>query len=167
MPYGSALDTAAARSAISRGNNREAARYLREGGNNPVQNITGTTGNLISGTNTINVATGGTTLLLPAATGSQEIVRAVVQTAITSGNVIIKTKTNADFFVGMLTYATTTFAAGSTEALGGTDALLTLVAASGGVKGTVITFTDIAPNLWLVQGTLSSTTAATNAGAWA
>jgi hypothetical protein len=167
MPYGSALDTAAARNAIQHGDMREASRYLREGGNNPVQNITGTTGTLIPGTNLINVATGGTTLLLPAANGSQNHVRIVVQTAITSGNVIIKAATNADFFVGMLTYATTTFAAGSTEALGGTDALLTLVAASGGVKGTTITFTDIAPNLWLVQGTLSSTTGATNVGAWA
>jgi hypothetical protein len=167
MPYLSSLDSAAARNAIAGGDNRETARYLSEGGNNPIQNITGTTGRLISGTNLINVATGGTTLTLPAASGSQATVRAVVQTAITSGNVVIKTATNADFFVGMLTYATTTFAAGSTEALGGTDALLTLVAASGGVKGTTITFTDIAPNLWLVQGTLSSTTGATNAGAWA
>jgi hypothetical protein len=64
-------------------------------------------------------------------------------------------------------FATTTFAAGSTEALGGTDALITLVAASGGVKGTYITFTDIATNLWLVDGIMAATTAATVVGVWA
>lgn len=167
MPYTSALDSAAARSAISRGDDLALERYLREGGNNPVQTLTATTGNLIAGTNLINVATGGFNYLLPAATGTQNHVRVVIQTAIASGTCIIRTKTNADFFVGMMTYATTTFAAGSTHALGGTDALLTITAAAGGVKGSTITFIDIAPNLWLVQGTLSSTTGADIATAWA
>ena len=167
MPYTSTLDSAAARSAISRGDDLALERYLREGGGNPVQNITAATGNLIPGTNLINKATGSNVYLLPAATGSQNTVRVVIQTTITSGSCIIKAATNADFFVGMLAFATTTFAAGSTEALGGTDALFTLVAASGGVKGTAISFIDVAPNLWLVQGVLASTTAATVAGAWA
>ena len=123
MPYTSTLDTAAARAAISKGDDLALERYLREGGNNPVQNITAATGNLIPGTNLINKATGSNVYLLPAATGSQNIVRVVIGTTITSGSAIIKTATNADFFVGMMTFATTTFAAGSTEALGGTDAL--------------------------------------------
>jgi hypothetical protein len=84
-----------------------------------------------------------------------------------SGNGIIRTNTTADSFVGGMMFGTTSFAAGSTEVAGGTDALITLVAASGGVKGTVITFTDIAPTLWLLEGILASTTAATVLGAWA
>jgi hypothetical protein len=168
MPY-TTLDAAAARRAIYHGDDATLERYLREGGQSPTtpMSTTATTGLLSPGTNLINKATGGFTYTLPPATGSQTVVRAVVQTAITSGNGIIKTATVADFMVGMMTFATTTFAAGSTEALGGTDALITLVAASGGVKGTVITFTDIAPNLWLVDGIVAGTTPATVVGAWA
>jgi hypothetical protein len=167
MPYASALDSAAARNAIAGGDMRETARYFRESGNNPLQNITATPGYLTPGTNLINIATGTNTMFLPAATGSQDHVRVVIQTTITSGSCIIKTRTNADFFVGGLTFSTAAFAAGSTIQLGGTDALLTLVAASGGLKGSNITFVDIAPNLWLVSGFLSGTTPAAVDGAWA
>ena len=95
---------------------------------------TATTGILSGGFNMINKATGGFTYTLPPATGSLNIIRVVVQTAITSGNGIIKTATVADFMTGMMMFATTTFGAGSIEAVGGTDALITLVAASGGQK---------------------------------
>jgi hypothetical protein len=149
------------------GDDHALERYLREGGSTVQAITTSATGTLIPGTNTINKATGSNVYLLPPATGSQSLVRVVIGTTITSGSCIIKTATNADFMVGMMTFGTTTFAAGSTEALGGTDALITLVAASGGVKGTVITFTDIAANLWLVDGILAATTAASVVGAWA
>jgi hypothetical protein len=160
MPYASTLETAAARSAISKGDLTALERYLRDGGNNPVVSITTATATLIPGTNLYNKAD-GITGTLPAATGSQAVVRVVIQTAITSSNAIIKVANTTDVMVGMLTYATTTFAAGSTEAAGGTDDTITLTAASGGVKGTVITLTDIASGLWLVDGLLASTTGAT------
>lgn len=167
MPYASQLETAAARAAISKGDDLALERYLREGGNNPVQNLTATTGYLFPGTNLINKATGGFNYLLPISTGSQDQVRVVLQTAITSGTCIIRTARNTDFFVGGLSYGTVTFGAGSTHMLGGTDALFTFTAAAGGQKGTVITFVDIAPNLWLVEGFLASTAGADIATAWA
>lgn len=167
MPYASQLDTAAARAAIARGDDLELTRYLREGGNNPVQNLTAATGTLQAGTNLINKATGGFTYVLPAATGTQSEVKIVIQTAIASGTTIIKTATVADFMVGILVYGTTTFGAASTHGLGGTDALLTLTTTSGGSKGSVIIFTDIAPNLWLVEGFLVGSGGADIATAWA
>jgi hypothetical protein len=168
MPY-TQLDAAAARRAIYHGDDATLERYLREGGATPLNSMstTATTGILSGGFNMINKATGGFTYTLPPATGSLNIIRVVVQTAITSGNGIIKTATVADFMTGMMMFATTTFGAGSIEAIGGTDALITLVAASGGQKGTYIVFIDIAPNLWLVDGIMASTTAATVVGVWA
>ena len=160
MPYASTLDTAAARSAISRGDDLALERYLREGGNNPVQNITAATAYLIPGTNLYNRGT-GITGTLPLATGSGAVVTVVVQTTISSGSGIIKVGRAADTMIGFVVSGTASFAAGSTEAVGGTDDTITLVAASGGVQGTVVTLTDIAPNLWLVDGKLNGTTPAT------
>lgn len=168
MPY-TALDAAAARSAISKGDDSALERYLRESGGSPVNALstTATTGTLATGVNLLNKATGSNVYLLPPATGSQTVIRVIVQTTITGGSAIIKTATSADSFVGMMTFGTVSFAASSTEALGGTDALITLVAASGGVKGTYIMFMDIATNLWLVDGVIAATTSASVVGAWA
>lgn len=168
MPY-TTLDAAAARRAIYHGDDATLERYLREGGLSPVTSVstTATAGALAIGTNMLNKATGSNVYTLPPATGSGSVIRAIIQTTITSGSTIIKTATNADFMTGMLLSGTVTFAASSTQVVGGTNALITLVAASGGVKGTVITFTDIAPNLWLVDGLLAGTTPASVVGVWA
>jgi hypothetical protein len=168
MPF-TPLEAAAARKAIFHGDDATLERYLREGGSAPVSTppLTATGGTLTPGTTLINKPTGGFTYVLPPATGSQNVIRVVIAAAITSGNGIIKTTSAADSMVGMVVYGLAAFGAGSSEAIGGTDALLTLVAASGGQKGTVITFTDLATNLWLVDGLLSSTTSATVAGPWA
>jgi hypothetical protein len=158
MPYFSALDSAAARSAISRGDDLALERYLREGGGNPVVNITGATAFLTAGTSLFNRAA-GITATLPLATGSGQVCTVVIQTTM-SGSAIVKVGRAADTFIGMVTFATATFGAASGEAAGGTDDTITLTAANGGVQGTIMTFTDVAPNLWLIQGTLNSTTAA-------
>ena len=60
-------------------------------------------------------------MFLPAATGSQDTVRVIVQTAFTSGTCIIKVA-NSDLFVGS-SPTTTTFGAGSDGSTGGTDTL--------------------------------------------
>lgn len=168
MPYTS-LDAAAARKAIYSGDDGALERYLRESGGSPVtpMSTTAATGVLSPGINLINKATGGFNYTLPPATGSQNIIRVVLQTAITSGTCIIRTATSADSMAGMMTFGTATFGAGSTEAIGGTDALITLTAAAGGVKGTYIVFLDVAPTLWIIDGMMASTTSASVIGVWA
>jgi hypothetical protein len=168
MPF-TPLEAAAARKAIFSGDDTALERYLREGGSSPISSpaTAQVSGTLTTGTTLINKPTGGFVFTLPPATGSQNVVRVVISTAITSGNGIIKTASAADFMTGLLTYGTATFGAGSSHAVGGTNALITLVAASGGQKGTVLTFTDIATNLWLVDGLLASTTSASVVGPWA
>ena len=166
MPYGSALDTAAARAAISKGDDLALERYLREGGNNPVQNITSATANLIFGTNLYNRGAGivGT---LPLATGSQDKVRVVVQTLV-AGTTSIKVARAADEMSGTLIGATTTAGAGimisatqTGAAATHSDTITMNGTTTGGGVGTVIVLTDIAPNLWLVEGSLISVGALT------
>lgn len=159
MPFLSALDSAAARRAIAMGDDATLERYLREDGGNPVTSATGSTANMTAGVTLFNRAA-GFTATLPNATGSGAVCTAIIQTAITSGSGIIKVARAADTLIGMVTFATATFGAASGEAAGGTDDTITLTAANGGVQGTILTFTDVAPNLWLIQGTMNSTTAA-------
>jgi hypothetical protein len=160
MPYSSVLDMAAARSAISRGDDLALERYLREGSNSPVVIATGATIALSPGT-TIYQRAAGIVGTLPLASGSMAVCNIVVGTTLSGGSGIIKVGRAADTMIGFMVFGTVTFAAGSTEAVGGTDDTITLVAASGGVQGTIITLTDILPNLWLVDGKLAATTSAT------
>jgi hypothetical protein len=160
MPITSAQDAVAMRSAIARGDDYALERYLREGGDTPLINATGATITLSPGITTFNRAA-GITATLPLATGSGAVCTVVVVTTLSGGSGVIKVGRSADTMIGMMYFGTVTFAAGSMEAVGGTDDTITLVAASGGVQGTIVTCTDIAPNLWLVDGKLASTTAAT------
>jgi hypothetical protein len=160
MPYGSTLETAAARAAISKGDGIALERYLREGGNNPVQNITGATANLIPGTNLFNRAA-GITATLPNAVGSQDVVRVVVQTLLT-GSGIIKVARAADALAGNLIGATIAAAAPVAVAanqIGAQNTFSDTITMNGGTTGggvgTVLTLTDIAPNVWLVEGHLN------------
>jgi hypothetical protein len=158
MAYGSTLDTAAARAAISKGDDLALERYLREGGNNPVQNCTSATANLIPGTNIYNRA-GGITGTLPNATGSQEVVTVVVGTTLTSSG-IIRVARAADTMIGTCISSTLAGTGAFTDGVGGTDDTITMAAGSGtqgGLIGSTIKLTDIAPNLWLVDGKIIGT----------
>ena len=99
-----AQDTAAARSAISRGDLGMLERYLREGPANPATfNITASAVTLNQSLHankvlTLNLAS-GMTLTLPFATGTQDKYTMVVQTAFTS-NGVIKVGRSADTMIG-------------------------------------------------------------------
>jgi hypothetical protein len=159
MPYTSALDAAAARRAISQGDDTQLERYLREGGHDPVQNITAATATLIFGTNTYNRGAGivGT---LPLATGSMGRVRVVIGTLV-AGTTKIQAGRAADMMAGSIIGATATAGAGImiaatyTGTAGTSSDTITMNGSTtGGGVGSQIILTDIAPNLWLIEGNL-------------
>ncbi len=98
----------------------------------------------------------GSTITLPAATGTGLEFRFRVATAVTSNNVIIKVANATDVFEG---YSTTSLVAGGNgfqEAVGGTDDTLTMNGTTtGGLKGSYATFKDVAPGFWQVWATLT------------
>ena len=155
----SALDSAAARSAIARGDDYMLERYLREGGaNKSVVSVTGATVTLNrnehEGRVTAFNRAAGIVATLPAATGSQDKYTVIVQTTLT-GSGVIKVGNTTDVLIGNVSIATATFAAASIEAATGADDTLTMNGTtSGGLQGSMVECLDIAPGLWMIDAKL-------------
>jgi len=97
----------------------------------------------------------GCTVTLPAASGSGACYTVMVGTTISSNSFILKVANASDTMVGQLASATTTLGTASSEAAGGTDDTITMNGTTtGGIAGSVVKATDIAANLWLVDGKL-------------
>ena len=99
----------------------------------------------------------GTAVTLPAATGSGERYEVIVGTTVTSNSTTIKVANASDTMVGQLETASTTGATtnGFCEGAGGTDDTITMNGTTtGGIKGSRVLCTDIAVNVWLVEGFL-------------
>lgn len=101
----------------------------------------------------------GSVATLPAATGTGDKYRFFVSVAPTSNNHIVKVANASDTMVGTITSVPTAIAgavtANSAEAAGGTDDTITMNGTTGGgIAGSYIECTDIATNLWLVEGML-------------
>lgn len=155
MPYSSALDAAAARAAISKGDDLELARYLREGGSNPVTSATGATAFLSGGGTAIMDRATGVALTLPAARGSQERYHVIVKTTFSGGNGVIKVANSQDSMIGNVIMSTATLAAGVMQAPpAGSDTVTLNGGTTGGAAGTQITLLDVAINTWLVDGVI-------------
>lgn len=114
--------------------------------------------------NLLNVAA-GTTFTLPAATGSGVSYKFVVSTTASSNAHKILAASSADFITGRATGAT---AAGATLQFSANPAATHSIQMpfagtqpSGGFSGDWFTFTDIAANLWEVQGQYQAGTTAT------
>lgn len=111
----------------------------------------------------------GCTVTLPAATGSGAKFRVVVGTAVTSNSIVIQVANAADTMAGHLATGLATGAAGADfgEALTGTDDTITMNGTTtGGLAGSYVELTDVAANLWLVNGRLvGSGTLASSASA--
>jgi len=151
MAYASNLETAAARRAISMGDDYALERYMREGGGNPIYSVTSATAVLAPGTALFNKAD-GITATLPFATGSQAKITVVVQTAWASSSLIIKVGRAADTMIGTSVSSTLAGTGSFTDGVGGTDDTITMAGTTtGGLAGSVIELTDILPNLWLVD----------------
>lgn len=98
----------------------------------------------------------GVTATLPAATGSGEVFRIYVGTAVTSNSDIIQVANASDTMVGTII---STLAAGGTtfgETAQGTDDTITMNGTTtGGLIGSYVELTDWAANVWLVNGRLA------------
>lgn len=158
----SRTDTAAARNHIQRGDNGMLERFLREGGA-AKESILVTTATLAASPTTHEGAVvllaraAGVTVTLPAATGTQNEYTFVVSVAVTSNADIIKVANATDVFVGVVSIATATFAAGSVEAAQGTDDTLSMNGTTtGGLIGSIVKVKDIATGVWLIDGRLTA-----------
>lgn len=156
MPYGSALEAAAARRAISMGDDAALERYLREGGNNPVATATGATASVPEGGGTIVMnRAAGVLAVLPRASGSQAKYTVIVTTTFSGGSGVVRVANSTDSMIGNVVMSTATLAAGSMQAPpAGSDTITMNGTTTGGAAGTVITLTDIAAATWLVDGVL-------------
>jgi hypothetical protein len=109
-------------------------------------------------------STGGLAITPPAATGTGNVYRIYVFTAISGGSLTIDPKAGnaSDVCAGSL-YGGTTGAAGSVWVTATNSNFITFNATTtGGLAGTWVEMTDVATNKWAVQGVVvSSGTAAT------
>jgi DNA-binding transcriptional regulator YdaS (Cro superfamily) len=101
----------------------------------------------------------GSVVTLPAAAGTGDKYRFFVSVAPTSNNHIVKVANASDTMVGVIASVPTTIAqavtAVSAEAAGGTDDTITMNGTTGGgIAGSYLELTDVATNLWLVNGQL-------------
>lgn len=108
----------------------------------------------------------GITVTLPNATGSGDVYRFTIGTALTSNNYKVQVARSADFMRGqawLICSANAGFATANTGTLATESDTLTLNGTTtGGVIGDEFVFTDIAKNVWAVQADLGgSSTAAT------
>ena len=100
----------------------------------------------------------GVTVTLPAATGPGGRYGFFVGTTVTSNADIIKVADADDTMVGFLSqFADGGATANHYEAAGTDDTISLDGSTKGGIKGDVIHLTDIAANLWLVEGKVSAT----------
>lgn len=104
---------------------------------------------------TVNRAA-GTTITLPAAVGDGDVYTFLVGTTISSNSFIIKVANASDTMAGGV--AISTDIAGVTMLAGGTNDTITMSGSTtGGVAGSFVRLTDVAANLWMVEGFLCST----------
>lgn len=106
---------------------------------------------------TVNRAA-GSTLTLPAATGSGAKITVFIGTTVTSNDVIIKVADATDVMAGTAWMANDTDATVSGFEAAATDDTITLNGSTkGGIKGDRIELIDVASNLWSVQAFLQGT----------
>lgn len=99
----------------------------------------------------------GCAVTLPAAAGTGDKFEFVIGTTISSNTSTIKVANASDTMVGYLVTSTTTGATtnGFSEAAGGTDDTITMNGTTtGGIVGSRVICTDIAKNVWLIEGRL-------------
>lgn len=100
---------------------------------------------------TLNRAT-GQIVTLPKAIGSNDHYQAVILTTVTSNNYTIKVVDSVDVMIGNAIIAQD---AGDTnvvfEALAASDAIVMNGTTTGGLRGTIIRMTDVAPGVWLAE----------------
>jgi hypothetical protein len=95
----------------------------------------------------------GSTVTLPAATGSGVVFRFVVTVSCTSNNHVIKVANANDTMVGTLLSTTIAGTAPFSDAAGGTDDTITLgPTTTSGLIGGVVLVEDVKPNVWLIDG---------------
>lgn len=93
----------------------------------------------------------GTQITLPGATGSGTAYTVYCGTTVTSNNHVVKTN-GTDTMVGVFVLAGTTSLSGP---ITGTNKTITMNGTTtGGIKGTYITATDIALNVWLIEASI-------------
>lgn len=98
----------------------------------------------------------GVTVTLPAATGTGNIYRFSVGTAVTSNNDIIKVADATDVMAGTLVVGSVTDASATAFATQANDDTITMNGSTtGGLAGGLITLVDIATNLYAVSGSIS------------
>lgn len=106
---------------------------------------------------TVNRAA-GSTITLPAATGSGAKYRVFVGTTVTSNNVVIQVANATDTMVGgALVMADAGDSTVGFEAAGTHDTVTLNGTTTGGIKGDEFTFEDVASGLWKVTGVMSAT----------
>lgn len=96
----------------------------------------------------------GITATLPAATGSGEVYRFVLVTTVTSNSTIIEVANASDVMDGSVFLMQDNDVDGDVKlwkADAGDDTITMNGTTSGGFKGTIITCTDVASNLWSVE----------------
>ena len=97
----------------------------------------------------------GTTVTLPAATGSGVIYRLLVLVAVTSNNDIIKVANASDTMIGFSSGSTFAGTGAFIEGVGGTDDTCTMNGSTtGGLIGSYIILQDFATNVWFVDARL-------------
>lgn len=103
-------------------------------------------------------AAAGLTLTLPAATGSGYVYRVFIKTTVTSNNVIIAVADATDVMQG--TVACAQDAADTVvgwEAAATSDTITLNGTTKGGIRGDFFEFTDVAADLYTVEGVMSGT----------
>ncbi len=97
----------------------------------------------------------GVTITLPAASGTGNSYSFYVKTAPTSNAHVIKVARSADTMVGWVSIGIAAGGNGWQEYVGGTDDTMSMNGTTtGGLVGSFVTMTDIATNVWLVDGQL-------------
>lgn len=94
----------------------------------------------------------GTTVTLPAATGSQAVFRFVIGTTVTSNSYIIKVANATDVMAGMASVGGATGAVFST--LPASDTITLNGSTTGGLAGSYIEVCDVAAGDWVVSAAL-------------
>lgn len=101
-------------------------------------------------------APGGMTVTLPASNGGGDAYEIAVGTNLTTSNYVVQVANGTDIMAGTIALATDI--AGVTCPTTATSDTITMNGGTnGGVKGSRLTFEDIASGTWLVSGTLVAT----------
>lgn len=120
--------------------------------------VTGSTVTIVAATHGSRTITldraAGITVTLPAATGSGETYRFVLVTTVTSNSTIIQVANSSDVMDGSVFLMQDNDVDGDVKlwkADAGDDTITMGGTTTGGFKGTIVTCTDVASNLWSVE----------------